>query len=532
MPTKFGPEENAVIIRFGGGVNSTAADDEIAEREAAAGDNFTLDVQSSTFQPRSAFDKLGTTPNGSEIRGFANLQKTDGTVSMLVQAGTEVYEWDGSSFSSSKGTVSSTAQLRGPLSQNWLLDDEVIITDLNLQEPVMKWDGTTLSTVSFTDESSASWTGEFRAKYATISSERVVFGNVYDNGSTFPHLIVGAKRGDYTVLSVSQRPSSALSAEDPFFLIQPDYKPVNGQVQAFGILVTSSKNGELFKLTGANATDFAFESFYPRSGVAGDEGMVFTGNDIIYGRPGRIESLKASDKFGDTENDDLSIKISSSIESIAGWTLAYNQRNQRIYCFPDGDTKMWVLFKPMLNTELSPWARWITAHSTSFQPTTVMSMLDPGDNLEYTFFGDSSGNLYRLEGSGSSGDGGTDIIRTTRSSAQFRANLDAIAYQVQGWIKYKSLDEADIDITILYNGVEVFDQSISVTIPASSGRKVYGGGYYYSDANYYSESLSGRLTRREFQIPHGAEEFQVRITYNGTARPEIQEIGLRFEETA
>lgn len=532
MPTKFGPEENAVVIRFGGGVNTASADDELNQRECANGENFILDSRSSTFKPRQPFDKLATAPNSGEIRGFANLLKTDGTVSMLVQAGTAVYEWDGTSFSTSKGTVSSTAQLRGPLSQNWQLDDEVIITDLNLQEPVKKWDGTTLSDVSFTDETDTGWTGEFRAKYAAVSNERVVFANVYDNGTTYPHLIVGAKRGDYTNITVANRPSSSLSTEDPFFLIQPDYKAINGMVRAYGTTVTSSKKGDLFKLVGSGAEDFTFEEFYPQSGASGDEAMVFIGNDILYGRQGRIESVQSSDRFGDTINDDLSATIKPSVEDYDDWRLVYNQRNQRVYCFPDNQAEAWVFFKPMINTELSPWVRWRTTHATSFQPTAVMSMLDPSDGLEYVFFGDDSGNLYRMEGSGASGDAGTDSIRSFRTSPQFRANLDAKAYKVEGWIKYKSSDELDVNITILFNGETVFDESISVTLPASTGRKVYGGGYYYGDENYYSEALSGRLTRQYYATGSAAEEFQVRVTYSGTAQPELQEIGLRFEETA
>lgn len=532
MPTKFGPKENAIVVRFGGGVNSAAAEDEINERECSEGDNLVLDSQSSAFKVRKPFDLLGTAPNASSIRGFVNLLKTDGTVSMLVQAGTAVYEWDGGSFSASKGTVAATAQLRGPLEHNWTLDDEVLITDLNLQEPVKKWDGATLSDVTFTDENGAAWTGEFRAKYCQIVNERATFSNVYDNGSTFPHMIVGAKRGDYTNLTVANRPSSALSDEDPFFLLQPDLKPINGMKQAFGIMITSSKKGELFKLVGSGAQDFAFSEFYPRSGVSGDEGMVFTGNDIVYGRQGRIESVAASDKFGDTENNDLSIKISPDIEDFDNWTMVYNQRNQRIYCIPDNQSEMWVLFKPMLETELSPWVRWRTTNAFSMQPTAIMSMLDPADGLEYVFMGDENGNLYRMEGSGGSGDAGASAIRSTRSSASLAATLDAQAYQVQGWCKYVAEDNAEISITLLYNGSNVFNETVDMELTGSSGRKVYAGGNYYSAGVYYAQAPNRRLTRQEFDIGSGSEEFQVELSYTGTAQPEIFEVGLRFEETA
>lgn len=528
MPQKI-KKEDAIVVRFGGGINSRASEDEIHPNECAAGENFTLDPKKTAYISRKPFDLLGTAPNAGSIDGFANLLKADGTVSMLVQAGTNVYEWTGSAFSASKGTVAAGTKLRGPLSQNWQLTDKVIITDIALIQPVMEWDGTTLQNVTFTDETLSTAFGTFKSRYCIVQNERAIFANIDDNSTAFPHLLIGSLRGDYTVITVSQRPSSSLSDADPFFLIQPDYRYINGLVDAFGVTVTSSKKGQLFNLTGTSATDFAFDPFYPLSGVDGDEAIAYIGNDIMYAKQGRIESVVQSQKFGDTENDDLSIKILDDIQDFTNWTLIYNQRFQRVYCIPSSQSQAWVFFKSVYGTDVSPWAKWTSLHATSMQPTAIMSMLDPSDGLEYTFFGDSSGNLYRMEGSGASGDGGTASIRTSRTSASFRAELDSQTYNMMGWIMYRSLDAVSVNITFMYNGQNVFDQSLSLTLPATSGRKVYGGGYYYSDSNYYSESLSGRLTRERLEIPSGSTEFQVRITYQGTAQINIQEVGMRFE---
>jgi len=531
MPTKTGPEEDAFIFRFGGGQNSSASEDEIDVREASSGQNYILDLKNSSLRNRGPFDKLGTTPNTSEIRGFANLLKSDGTVSMLVQSGTEVYEWDGSSFSTSKATVSSSAKLRGPLSQNWQLTDKVIITDLNLAQPVMEWDGTTLQNVTFTDETISGSFGTFRARYCVVDNERAIFSNVHDNGSDFPHLIIGSQRGDFTIITTANRPSSSLSEEDPFFLVQPDNYYINGMVQAFDTVVTSSKLGSLFKLSGSSAKDFSFKSFFPRSGASGDEAVTFVGSDIFYGRQGRLESVIATDEFGDVENNDLTIPISDKIAAYENWILIYNQRNQRVYCFPENQAEAWIYFKPLANSKLSPWVKWTSQHATSFQPTAVMSMLDPSDNLEYVFFGDSSGNLYRMEGSGSSGDSGTSNIRTLRASPVLRTQLNHISSQVEGWILYRSADEVDISLTILYNGENVFDESLNITLPITTERKVYNAGSYYSNQIYYSQSLNGRLTRENFYAGSGSGEIQVKIEYNGTKDINIQEVGFRFEKT-
>jgi hypothetical protein len=526
MPERI-VKEDAVVMRFGGGLNTSASEDEINPRDAADGQNFILDIKNSAYRNRPPFDLLGTAPNAGSILGFANLQKTDGTVSMLVQAGTAVYEWDGTSFSASKGTVASGTKLRGHRSQSWQLSDKVIIADLALAQPVMEWDGTTLQNITFTDEDGSTAFGTFRAKYCIISNERAVFANIHDNGTNFEHLIVGSKSGDYTQISTAQVPSSALGLDDPFYLIQPDYRAINGLQRIFGTTTTSSKYGELFQLNGSSARDFAFSSFYPESGASSDESLVFIGTDIFYGKQGRIESLIQSQRFGDVEENDSSIQISDKVEGYKDWTLVYNSRLKRVYCF-DGQGNCWVYFKSLAGASLSPWSRWLTTHSSSMTPTATMSMLDPVDGLEYVYFGDSSGNFYRMEGTGSS-DGGTATIKTSRTSASFKAQLDAEVYNLDGWVTYRSNDEVTLDFTFLFNGENVFDESISLTLPATSGIKSYGGGYYYSDENYYSESLIGRLSRQTFTVPTGSNEFQVKITYTGTGSINIQEIGLRFE---
>jgi len=525
MPERI-EKEDAVILRFGGGLNTNASEDEINARDAADGQNFILDVKNSAYRNREPFDLLGTTPNFGQINGFVNLQKSDGTISMLVQAGTEVYEWDGTSFSASKGSVASGAKLRGHRSQSWQLSDKVIITDIGLSQPVMEWDGTTLQDVTFTDETGSTSFGVFRAKYCIISNERAIFGNIHDNGSNFPHLFVGSLSGDYTQISVANVPSSSLSVSDPYFLIQPDNRPINGMIKGFGIIATSSKEGELFKLTGSTAKDFAFDDFFPESGASSDEGLVFIGSDILYGKAGRIESLLQSDRFGDVEENDVSLPISDKLKTYTDWTLVYNSRLKRVYCF-DGQGSAWVYFKSLKQAGLSPWSKWTTNHSSGMNPTAVMSMLDPSDGLEYVYFGDSAGNFYRMEGTGS-GDGGTDEYTISRTSASFKANLDAEIYDIQGWITYRAGDAVDLDITLLYNGENVFNENLTINLPVVSGIKAYGGGHYYSDGNYYSESLTGRLTRESFAAPTGSNEFQVKVKYTGTADFDIQEIGFRF----
>ena len=402
MPTSIPPEDNAILIKFGGGIHTRAPEDEIHPRECSSGQNFDLDIERLEFVNRPPFDLVGTTPNTASIQGFISLQQSDGTVKFAVQSGTKVFDWDGDvTFTDTGVTVDATAQLRGRLEYNWQLDDKVLITDLNLKEDVMEWDGTTLQNVTFTKDDPAVGFGDFRAKYLVIQNERVLYGNVYENGTNTKHLIVGSSRADYDHISVSDRPSSALSASDPFFMIQPDYRPINGMVEAYNNIIVSSEYGNLFRIEGQSAEDFLMTPFYPRSGATGDESLVYAGNDFYYGRQGRIESVLSTERFGNIATDDISIGIEDKINDFKGWTSIFNSRTQKVYFFPDEQSEVWVFNKPLYEklkqieqgtnasteqgNQLSPWSKYVTGHALAFQPTAVMNMLDPSDGLEYVF---------------------------------------------------------------------------------------------------------------------------------------------------
>ena len=530
---RFGPQDDAITLRFGGGINSRASEDEINPRECATGQNFQLDLDNRTFRNRKPFDLVFTAPNEGQINGFISLLKTDGTVAMAVQAGDTVYEWDGTTASQIFHPVSTDARLRGRLEHNFQLDDKVIVTDVALQDPVYEWDGTTFQATTFLSSPSGTF-GQFKAKYCAVQNERAFFGHIGGTGAggTFEHMIVGSKRGEFETISSTVR-ASAASTTDPFFLLQPDLGAINGLALAFETLVTSSDKGSMFKITGSeNADRFTITPLYPRSAATGREAVAYVGNDIHFGRQGRIESLIATDQFGDVEVDDLSRLISPDIEDYDEWIINYNSRLQRVYCLPPEKGELWVLQKQLLAGELSPWSRWVTTHPINFDPTAIMSCLDPDDGLEYVFFGDASGNVYRLEGTGTDGDGGTDAIRTNRTSGLFKAELNAEVYNVEGWVLARRGQAVGVRVQMLYAGERIFDADASVEIPAADISSVYGGTAYYGGTDYYEATFRGRLVRRKFTIPAGSTEFQVRVETNTDDDIEIIEIGLRFSEAA
>lgn len=531
MVKKIGPEEVNVVINFGGGLHTRASADDIDPREAYDGNNFVLDLENKDLRPRAPFDLIGTVPNGSAILGGGSLLKSDGTVSTIIQAGDTIYEWDGEDGFTSKATVSATAKLRGHWrSHNWTLDDELLLTDLNLVDTIKKWDGTTFSSVTFTNEASSGF-GAFYAKYLNVSNERAVFSHVKDGSGTFPHMIVGSLQGNHTQITVTNKPSSALSEADPFFLLAPDLKPINGHVEAFGTAIISTERGQLFNLAGASAKDFSFEPFYPGSAATGAESVCYIGNDIIYGRQGRIESVTDTNRFGDSANDDLTKMVADQIAGFSGWLAAYNSRLNRVYLFPTGESEIWVLDTALRGGEVSPWMRWRTLHSMAFQPTFVMSMLDPLDGLEYVFLGDAGGNFYRLEGSGTAGDGGTSNIAVEFLTKVFTGRLDAQTYDIEGYIRFHKDQAASVELIFEYAGEEIFNKSVTVDLDAVTDANYFGGSAYFG-GDFYFGAISGRISRTKFHVPGQANEFQLRIKVAGTTSFAISSIGLRMREAS
>lgn len=527
MTTRF-RNEDAVTLRFGGGRNSRASEDQISPLECTDGENFILDPGNGEFRPRPPFDLVATATNGEEIRGFATLRRTDGTVSFLVQAGSVVYEMDESYDFTQVGTVSSAARIRGPKEAFWALGDKVLITDLALEENIREWDGTTFQEVAFLQSDGSSSFGSFRAKYCVVENERAFFANIWESAQAFPHLLVASERSDYTIISASDRPSSSLGDDAPFFLPVPQLKPINGLATVFGILVISQEKGAFEKLSGDSAKNYSLNKLHPGSGATGVEAVVSTGNDIIYGALGKIESLESTDKFGDVELDDLSFKIQPDIKTYDEWTLVYNPNVRRIYCFPDGANECHVLHTDFIGSELSPWSKFTTIHGLQFQPTAAMLCVDPADGLEYVFMGDVSGNIYRMEGTGS-GDGGDTDITAFRISNLMAAPLDGKAFRINGWLQHRVGESATLKMTFIFQGEHINSVSQNIAFVEEQEFTPYGGEVYYGGSFYYGSKMEGKLARRIYSRSGQSNLFQVKHEVTGQNDFSITEQGIRFD---
>jgi hypothetical protein len=460
------------------------------------------------------------------------LIKRDGTVSTLVQAGAIVYQWDGADSFTNVGAVNSNARLRGPREHNFTLDEWVIITDIEKIENVKKWDGT-----SFTDLAH-DLGSDLKAKYCRVVKERAFFANVTTTTDT-PHIILASKTDDSEILSDSETPTASLGEDAPFFIPISDLRPINGLEEAFGQLLISTQRGKLFRLQGEtqDSFDYFVEEFHVGSATVGDEAIKNIGNDVVMGLPGRIESAQGTLDFGDVETNDLSREISPLIDNVTSWTIEFDRRLQKIFCFPNNESAIYVLHKKVLDENsqknledrLSPWSKWTTSHSLNFSPTSVMQLIDPLSDQDVVYMGDALGRIFRIDGSGGQ-DGGTDDIILKRTSALI-APLEGNAFDIQGWISYRKRFESTINIKILGGGVALYEQPISIKLPADENLAVYGGGSHYGGSSYYGTSFRGRISEQNWRAAGHSSHFQVEISHTGSGDIDIEEVGLRFETT-
>ncbi len=482
-------------LTFEGGLNEQDIS-LVDQSECTAGYNFELGSRNTHLQPRKPFDLKGTATNASPINGFIQLEKQDDTVSTLVQAGSTVYEWDGASTFTSKGSVSSSARLRGT---SWTLGDYAVITDITKNELMKKWDGTSLTTLTTGLSPSTLY-----AKYSVIHLGRMWLFNVKTSTDT-PHLLVASEFENPESYDTAKRAKDATfsTGNEAFYMTMPDLKPINGVSLFMGILIVSTENGRLWKITGTDSQDFAILPFYAGSAAIGTESIANIGDDIVYmKKDGVIESLRSSDAFGDVKTDDLSRWISNSTAGLSDSITVYDQSKQKVYFF-SGTNKLCVLFKEMLGTNLSPWSVYKTDHASSFSTNAAIYMRNPTNSNHFVYFGDDSGNIYILEGE-ATGDPSSTTVTTYRKSKFFeevetkKGVLDPRKDIYRGRVYYKRVSDVDLimdfefadDYAVNRCTVPLDGPGIADSGGYFGGSSYFGGAFYFNSGFEFSQRTS------------------------------------------
>ena len=270
-----------LILQFLFGLNENPDPD---AQECSAGYNFELAYADRSLRPRLPFDLSGTAPNGGAITGIMQLIKRDNTETTLVCAGTAVYKWNGASTWTSKGTVTAPARLRDCY---YPLTDQLIITDINLNNVVKSWDGTTFGNLT------TGLTKPLKAKYGVIWQDRVWLFNINYDGTNYPHMVLVSQFENPNSYDTAARggPTSLgggtfTTGMEAFYILTPDLKPINGVTTYQNSLVISTLRGRIFQLTGNSSSTYQMQDFYDVVPPIGDEGFSNIGNDAIYVKPG------------------------------------------------------------------------------------------------------------------------------------------------------------------------------------------------------------------------------------------------------
>lgn len=468
--------------------------------ECGEGQNFELGLRQSKLVPRSAFDLMGTATNASSIQGLLQLVKRDNSETTLVQAGDTVYLWDGSSSFTSKATVNANSKLRDTY---WSLGDYLVITDIEKATVVKKWDGTTFSTLT---------TGlgvDLYAKYGVVHQNRVWLFNVKTTTDT-PHLMVASAFEDptsYDTSSLRGGPTtygggSFSTGEEAFYMLSPDLKPINGVAIVNGVLVISTEQGRLFKLTGTSGATYQWLEYYQGSCAIGDESMETIGNDMIYMKAGGgIDRLSATDTSGDVAADDLSRWIPDTTADLEESITIYDQKRQKVLFFVAN--KVLVLFKDLIGGEMSPWSVYKTQETFAFNTLAAKYMKVPGSQVYSVYFGDDVGRIFDLNGSGEGDAGSSDLMvnRKTRfiydgegGNERGTGQLDLMKRIIRGVVQYRRVFDP-VNLTLTFDWGDEYNESQSVITlkgspTVSSGVYFGGAGMYYGGDDYYSSGFA------------------------------------------
>lgn len=509
-------------LTFDGGLNEQD-DAQVDSKECTAGYNFELGLGNTHFKPRKPFDKLGTSTNAASINGFIQLVKNDASETTLVQSGDTVYTWNGTTGFTSKGTVTSTSKLRGT---TWTLGGYTVITDIMKLTQVKKWDGTTFGNLT------TGLGATLYAKYGIVYLGRVWLLNV-KAGTDTPHLLVASafENPESYDTSLRAKDSSFTTGNEAFYMVTPNLLPINGVALFYNTLIISTESGELFKLTGTTSTDFAFTPFYSGSAAIGTETMTNIGNDVVYIRNGgRIDKLLSVQNYGDVQTDDLSRWIPTTIQGITDSITVYDQDRQKVYFFA-GSNKLLVYFKNMDGTNLSPWSVYKTSHASSFETNSAIYMKAPGSQTKYVFFGDDSGNIYRMEGT-SDGDNGDTDISTYRRSKYIEMFEDSPNI-FRGRVEYKRI--ADLDLIMDFEWADDYSTA-RCTVPLEGppvgddanyfgGSSYWGGAFYWNSGFFYAD----RVSTKGFSPVGRGPGFHLMLTVTGKQSFDI--LRLRDAET-
>jgi hypothetical protein len=472
--------------------------------ECTEGYNFDLETFRTSFNPRMPFDLKGTAPNAGKLTGLLQLVKRDNSETTLTVNGNQVYLWDGASSYTSKASVTADALLRG---EYWSLGEYLVITDLNLNNVVATWDGTTYSTMTHTGI-----VGNLFAKFAIVHLNRVWLFNITIGVTKFPHMILACKFEDPTNWDSATRGGATtvgggafVTGLEAFYLFVPDLKAINSVCLFANQLIISTDKGRIWTLEGTSAKDFQFVDFQDTAPSIGVETMIQMGNDVIFPRQGNaITLLYATLNFGNVLQANVAHWIPTTLSNVTTYNqIVYDTTNQRVLFFVNG--KVLVLYKDILAQDRgalmagpSPWSVYQTQDSASFNTLAAKYMLRPGTSVYSVYFGDSAGRIFDLYGSGAVGDAGSSnsTVQVYRKSRHIGVEIlnpwPYVDENITGHVRYRR--QVAVNLTVSFDWDDEYSTSSNVLAlkgpPANDPSPYFGGSFYFGGTSYYNQGFS------------------------------------------
>jgi len=524
------------IISFAAGLNENTTPD---IQECSAGFNFDLTLNQTSLIPRKPFDLKGTATNAGELTSIMQLVTRANAQTTLTVNGNQVYLWDGGSTFTSKATVTAPAALRDAY---WSLNDELIITDVNLNNVVAKWDGTTYANLT------TGLAQPLKAKYVIVHLNRVWLFNITYNSVNYPHMILVSAFENRQNYDISTRggPTTVGGGVFPtgleaFYLLVPDLKPINGVTLFQNTLLISTLEGRTWKLTGSSPLDFQFGDFFDTEPAIGSENITDIGNDVLFvGRGGNIQLLSATQTYGDVRSFSLSRWLPNTTANLSTVNrIVYDRLGQRVLLFTP--SKVLVLFKNMLKQNryqasegLSPWSVYTTQDSASFNTQFAKYMLIPGTTNFSVFFGDSAGRMFDLNGVGSGDAGASQILvsrRTRHIGPEIVQPWPWDTENITGHLRYRRLTPLDFTVSLdwddEYNtGANV----LSLKGPAANDPAPYwNGGFYWNGSSYWNQGFAFASRVSSMNIDPGGKGPGFYLTVSTAANAPFQLDAVEFD---
>lgn len=368
------------------------------------------------------------------------------------------------------------------------------------------------------------------AKYGVIHNGRQWFFNVITDTSDTPHLMVASAFENINSYDTAARAEDGtVTANEAFYILTPDLKPINGVAQFNKELVISTLDGKLFRLTGNDATNYRWVDYYSGSAAIGEEAMVNFGNDVALMRKGgRIDTLRQTDASGDVTVDDISRWIPTTTRGLTDALAVYDNDYQKVYFFVQ--SKILVLYKEHLyGSQSSPWSIFKTDLNFQFNTSAAVRIRKPGDTAYSVYVGGTAGEIYDLNGIGD-GDAGTEGVQLKRRSNLIE-DLNTKMGMLLGAVQYRRIGQVDLNMSCDWSE----EYNVTTSIVKLKGRGAsdlpspyYGGSFYYGDETYYNAGFlfEGKPTTQRFSPAGRGPSFFFEINTDSIYGYQIDHITL------